>query len=473
MPFAGTYFLGSKLHKLNDKRGVPTRYEAYKYLMRLNKKKEILSRPIILKTFGQFDIQSQKIKDRLNYDDGKITKKMKLYLKGKTLDYYKYKKPKIKELQPLLSLSGLNMFSKSSKLGIRSDKTVLISLSKKKFYMINFKNETHSIVDETKIPKNNFIKLNLDLRLLNLILKGPKFAHWDNADIGSHIQYQRKPDKYDRQINHVLNFFIAKFMLKQRDSYIRKKFDKEEEWKQINEGQYVVTEINEEDLYKKMFPSKKELQEYYDYRKKWFEQGSKAEPGEKPLSINCELVSTCNLACTMCYTITSKFQNSVIGAQRMLPWKIVKSVIDECAKEKIPSISFSWRGESTLYRDHDENGKLITFPDVLQYARDKEIHEITCLTHGQLIDDDMAQKIVDAEPTWINFSIDGFKENYNKIRTPAKKQNTNYNAFQDVVDAIKRIVKYKKLKNKTRPVIRTNTIYPAVLNDFPKYKEFF
>ena len=59
----------------------------------------------------------------------------------------------------------------------------------------------------------------------------------------------------------------------------------------------------------------------------------------------------------------------------MLPWKIVKSVIDECAKEKIPSISFSWRGESTLYRDHDENGKLITFPDVLKYARDKEIHE--------------------------------------------------------------------------------------------------
>ena len=42
MPFAGTYFLGSKLHKLNDKRGVPTRYEAYKYLMRLNKKRNII-----------------------------------------------------------------------------------------------------------------------------------------------------------------------------------------------------------------------------------------------------------------------------------------------------------------------------------------------------------------------------------------------------------------------------------------------
>lgn len=262
-------------------------------------------------------------------------------------------------------------------------------------------------------------------------------------------------------------------MLKLRDTFIRKKFGKEKEWKSVNEDQYVVSEIDEGDLYKKMFPTENELNEYYEYRKKWFEQGKNAEPGEKPLSINCELVSTCNLACTMCYTITSKFQNSVIGAQRMLPWKLVKRIIDECAENKIPSISFSWRGESTLYRDHDEDGKLVTFPDVLQYARNRGILEITCLTHGQLIDEKMAEKIVDAEPTWINFSIDGLKENYNKIRTPAKKQNTNYNAFQDVVDAIKRLDKFKKLKNKTRPIIRTNTIFPAVINDFEEYKNFF
>ena len=37
----------------------------------------------------------------------------------------------------------------------------------------------------------------------------------------------------------------------------------------------------------------------------------KFEYGDYPLSVNCELVSTCNLACTMCYTITDKFQNSV------------------------------------------------------------------------------------------------------------------------------------------------------------------
>ena len=184
----------------------------------------------------------------------------------------------------------------------------------------------------------------------------------------------------------------------------------------------------------------------FSLQKKWFEQGAECKHGDKPLSVTCELVSTCNLACTMCYTISTKFQNSVVGAQRIMPWKIVKKIIDEAANEKIPSLLFSWRGESTLYRDHDENGKLITFPDVLKYARDKGVLEITCLTHGQLINAEMAKKIVEAEPTWINFSIDGLEKNYNKIRTPANKLNTNHNAFDVVVEAIKQVDYYKKIK---------------------------
>ena len=210
-------------------------------------------------------------------------------------------------------------------------------------------------------------------------------------------------------------------MLKLRDNYIREKFKKSQEWKHINEDQYILQSLDEESLYKKMFPDSSQLEKYFDYRKNWFEQGANLDPGEKPLSVTCELVSTCNLACTMCYTISSKFQNSVVGAQRIMPWKTVKRIIDEASKENIPSMLFSWRGESTLYRDYDEKGNLVTFPDVLKYARRKGILEITCLTHGQLIKPEMARSIVEAEPTWINFSIDGLKENYNKIRTPAHK----------------------------------------------------
>mgnify|MGYP001269401953 CR=1 FL=1 len=52
------------------------------------------------------------------------------------------------------------------------------------------------------------------------------------------------------------------------------------------------------------------LKSFYNYRKAWFERGANLIPGDKPLSINCELVSTCNLACSMCYTISEKFQAS-------------------------------------------------------------------------------------------------------------------------------------------------------------------
>ena len=142
-------------------------------------------------------------------------------------------------------------------------------------------------------------------------------------------------------------------MLKLRDTFIKEKFGKKEDWKNINEDQYVVSELDEEALYKKMFPNEADLEAYYEYRKKWFTQGSTKTYGEKPLSINCEIVSTCNLACSMCYTISKKFQNSVVGAQRMMPWKILTGIIDEAAREKIPSMSFSWRGESTLYRSYD------------------------------------------------------------------------------------------------------------------------
>ena len=62
----------------------------------------------------------------------------------------------------------------------------------------------------------------------------------------------------------------------------------------------------------------------------------------------------------MCYTITEEFQDSVVGATRMLPWKIVKQIIDEC-RTRVYSILFSWRGESSLYRVKSEEGKLFFF----------------------------------------------------------------------------------------------------------------
>ena len=264
---------------------------------------------------------------------------------------------------------------------------------------------------------------------------------------------------------------MVKFRL--REENLKKKWAGKNDMMPVNAPQYVYVDKDKEELFfNNMYPTKEERAEYDEYREEWYRRAKEFDPGEQPLSLNLELVSTCNLACTMCYTITDKFQNSVVGAQRMLPWKIVKNFIDEAAEIGVKCISFSWRGESTLYKDYDESGNKVGFADAISYARKKGILEINSLTHGQLIDEELAEKIVLAEPSWISFSIDGLEKEYNIIRTPPDKANKDYNAFKKVSESIKLLVKYKKKHNKTRPQIRTNSIFPAIQKNPEEYKNY-
>ena len=263
---------------------------------------------------------------------------------------------------------------------------------------------------------------------------------------------------------------MIKFRL--REEKLKRKWHGKNDMVPVNAPQFIyVSAEQEEKFYESMYPNKKDRLKYEYYRAEWYRRAKEFDAGSVPLAINVELVSTCNLACTMCYTITDKFQNSVVGAQRMMPWKIVKSTIDEAAKIGVYCISFSWRGESTMYRVYD-NGKLYTFPDVLKYANKKGILEIDSLTHGQLIDKEMAEKIVLAKPSWISFSIDGLYEDYNKIRTPADKLNTKYDAFERVIKSIKLINELKIKHRSKKPQIRTNTIFPAIQKNPEKYKKY-
>ena len=260
---------------------------------------------------------------------------------------------------------------------------------------------------------------------------------------------------------------------RQFDEDLKKKWHGTNDRVSVNRSIFVyVSKKKEEQFIQNMFPTEVQKQKYFNYRKEWYRRAKEFDPGTYPLSVNVELVSTCNLACTMCYTITDKFQNSVVGAQRMMPWSFVTKIIDEAAELGVPSMSFSWRGESTMYRDKDENGEVKDFADAFAYARKKGILETTSLTHGQLIDEALAKKIVLAEPSWISFSIDGMDDTYNKIRTPPTKlKDKSYNAFEKVCSSIKLLDKFKKEYKKTRPSIRTNTVFPAIQKDPERYRK--
>ena len=50
---------------------------------------------------------------------------------------------------------------------------------------------------------------------------------------------------------------------------------------------------------------------YKLYRSEWYRRAKEFDPGPAPLAVVCELVSTCNLGCSMCYTITDEFKSKV------------------------------------------------------------------------------------------------------------------------------------------------------------------
>jgi len=45
--------------------------------------------------------------------------------------------------------------------------------------------------------------------LLYRILRGPKYGHMNNAEGGSHIEFTRKPEIYERKLYYSMNFFHA------------------------------------------------------------------------------------------------------------------------------------------------------------------------------------------------------------------------------------------------------------------------
>ena len=256
-----------------------------------------------------------------------------------------------------------------------------------------------------------------------------------------------------------------------REESYKNIWDKKNDMVTVNESQF---SFGSEEIQNRFFENLTNLSSdkkaYKFYRSEWYRRAKEFDSGPAPLAVVCELVSTCNLGCSMCYTITDEYQNSVVGATRMLPWKIVKSVIDECAEMGVYSMLFSWRGESTLYRVRDENNEIKTFADVIKYANKKKILETTCLTHGQLIDEDLAKVLVESKLSWINYSIDGLENEYNKIRTPRNKKNDkSYNAFEVVSNSIKTLTRVKKQYNSKTPQIRTNSIFPSI---YKNPKEF-
>lgn len=185
--------------------------------------------------------------------------------------------------------------------------------------------------------------------------------------------------------------------------------------------------------------------EYIQYRADWLKLPKKKIIREYPSQVDIELASACNLKCPMCYTITEEFKSNV--KIMFMDFNLYKKIVDEIAT-KVYALRLSWRGESTLHPK---------FIEAVAYAKQKGIKEVSFLTNGSKLTLDFFIQLVHAGIDWISISVDGLDEIYNTIRKPLKSNET----LQRITD----IYNYKVANNLKKPVIKIQSIWPAIKED--------
>ena len=173
-----------------------------------------------------------------------------------------------------------------------------------------------------------------------------------------------------------------------------------------------------------------------------------------PPHLDIETSSLCNMQCPMCFTTTDKFQGNT--PKGLMSLSLFKKIIDESKKYNLYSIRISHRGEPFIH------------PEVIQcisLAKRSGIKEVSSLSNILDLTPELFEKVMQAGLDWLTISFDGSGDTYERIRRPAK--------FQEAYQKIKDYKKIKDRKRSLRPVIKIQSIWPAVKDDPQRYLDLF
>ena len=193
--------------------------------------------------------------------------------------------------------------------------------------------------------------------------------------------------------------------------------------------------------------------EYQSYRNNWSEYPQTQFIADYPLLVDLELSTLCNLHCPMCYTITKEFKQKVNAC--LMDFSLFKKIIDEIGG-KVPAVRLSLRGEPTIHS---------RFIDCITYAKLHSIREISFLTNGSKLKPEFFTEILEAGADWITVSIDGIGQMYEQIRRPL--------LFADTLNKIMTIKAIKEKCHSRKPVIKIQSIWPAIRDNPELYYRTF
>ena len=190
LPFAGSYILAGKNYKKNDYLGTTTWEKCAQYL---EKNLKIVCNVICMRENQIYDLEKKISTPSYIKLDMQHMKNYIKKIKHHPYDYEENKKVDLEKLERdiLIASEKFNVILKKFKLNLKTNIYLKIGRKKKKIYMGS--------------DKKKKLICEMDTRLLRRILD--KKSHWNNAEIGAHINFKRYPNIMEPDVHTSLSFF--------------------------------------------------------------------------------------------------------------------------------------------------------------------------------------------------------------------------------------------------------------------------
>ena len=208
LPFAGQYTLTGKNHELNFSRGEPELDDAFEFYSKIYSNTE--HKCIILNQNQIFDLDEPIIPKYVKLD--KIAKQkyiQEVFSKVK-YDYELEITPSLSKLKEYVQKAFERFEDRRKKIGFTSESIILLKLNDDLFVKIHSNGKKYEYCNNNSIKDlDNYMMISCDMRLLYWLLQGPRKAHWNNASLGSHLSFIRKPNVHNRGLNYCWNWFYS------------------------------------------------------------------------------------------------------------------------------------------------------------------------------------------------------------------------------------------------------------------------
>jgi len=216
----------------------------------------------------------------------------------------------------------------------------------------------------------------------------------------------------------------------------------------INHHQFSLDTPERERLWEE---KKRFFADYCVNRWQWYNYPKWNYVSDFPLHVDFEASFRCNLKCPMCFRpyIARKDYGD-------MDLDLYKKGIDECAENKLYSIRLSWRGESTCNPD---------IAKMVKYAKDAGIKEVSFITNGWLVKNELAHALIEAGLDYITFSVDALYEKYEKLRYPIK--------FDEITRIIRDFFQLKNTKGGGYPLIKVQAIWSYINDESEEFHRYF